>query len=60
MPLPGANQLPRERHISYTLNGATITFRFRPATISVQPNPELYLKYFCSATFLPTIPTASN
>jgi hypothetical protein len=31
---------------SYTLNGATITFPLSPATISVQPNPELYLKYF--------------
>jgi subtilase family serine protease len=31
---------------SYTLNGATITIPLSPATISVQPNPELYLKYF--------------
>jgi hypothetical protein len=31
---------------SYTLNGATISIPLSPAAISVQPNPELYLKYF--------------
>ena len=31
---------------SYVQNGATITIPLSPAPISVQPNPELYLKYF--------------
>jgi hypothetical protein len=31
---------------SYVQNGATISIPLSPAPITVQPNPELYLKYF--------------
>ena len=31
---------------SYVQNGATISIPLAPAPITVQPNPELYLKYF--------------
>ena len=42
---------------SYTLNGVTITIPLSPAPISVQPNPQLYLKYSLSAMSSATTPT---
>jgi len=48
--LDAAPQVPTNYLVSgtfsYTLNGATISIPLSPATISVQPNPQLYLKYF--------------
>jgi hypothetical protein len=32
--------------LSYTLNGVAITIPLSPAPITVQPNPQLYVKYF--------------
>ena len=32
--------------LNYTLNGVAVTLPLSPASISVQPNPQLYVKYF--------------